>query len=351
MTRRPGPVTNLRGHETVSLFPSLGYLDPSGRHWHVQVHGEVFARGRIGLGKRLLLKMLQRAMKAPDAAFETELFRQRIARFLASDCPGRRIAVRLGDDVHVLARRSRRNGHFFGSLRLPVEDAGPIEPGECGTAGSLTFAVHRPSALGPPPCGRVFLVPPEGVSVISDIDDTLKHSYVACKRTLLANTFLRQFEPIAGMADLFRQWAASGAAFHYVSSSPWQLYSHLATHLAEEGFPDGSYHLRAFRLRDHLIRRILMLRRSGKSAAIRAILQTFPRRRFLLVGDSGEIDPEIYGAMARKFPQQVAGIYIRQLGDRRDTPARYQRALRGVRPGAVRFFREASDLADVRLEG
>ena len=348
MTRRPRPVTNLRGDETVALFPSLAHLDPSGRHWHVQVHGEVFAAGRIGLGKRFLLKMLQRAMKAPDEDFQTELFRQRIARFLASDCPGRRIAVRLGEEVHVLAKRSRRNGHFFGSLQLPVEAAAPLEP-IGGAAGRLTLAVHRPSAVGPVPRGHAFLLPPEGVSVISDIDDTLKHSYVACKRTLLANTFLRQFEPIAGMAEVFREWAGQGAAFHYVSSSPWQLYSHLAAHLAEHGFPDGSYHLRAFRLRDHLIRRILMLRRSGKAAVIRAILQTFPRRRFVLVGDSGEIDPEIYGAMARKFPRQVAGIYIRQLGGPRDAPSRYQRAFHGLRRDGVHLYRDAADLAAVRL--
>ena len=213
----------------------------------------------------------------------------------------------------------------------------------------VTLAVQPPGAAVPAACGHAFLLPPEGVSVISDIDDTLKYSHVACKRTLLTNTFLREFEPIAGMAELFRQWAAGGVAFHYVSSSPWQLYRHLAEHLDQQGFPDGSYHLRAFRLRDHLIRRLLMLRRSGKAAVIRGILQMFPGRAFILVGDSGEADPEIYGLMARKFPGQVAGIYIRQIAGRRDTPARYQRAFRGVPYEAVRLFREPTELADVRL--
>src|SRR6185295_2069331 len=111
--------------------------------------------------------------------------------------------------------------------------------------------------------GQAYLLPPTGESVISDIDDTLKHSQVACKKTLLANTFLRPYETIPGMAGVFRDWWAEGAAFHYVSSSPWQLYEHLAAHLADEGFPTGSFHLRHFRLRDHLLRRILLLRRSG----------------------------------------------------------------------------------------
>ncbi|MEX2174558.1 MAG: App1 family protein [Pirellulaceae bacterium] len=342
---------HLSADETVVLFPGLGHLEPDGSHWHVPIHGEVFANGRqVGLGKRFLLKMLQRAMKVPESAFQTDLFRQRIARFLAADCRGRQITVRLGEGLQVLTKKSRRNGHFFGSLRLPAEVAPGPDPSDCGGAARVMLEIHGRGEEVPAIRGKAYLLPATGLSVISDIDDTLKHSYVACKRTLLANTFLRRYEAIAGMSDLFRQWAAKGAAFHYVSSSPWQLYGHLADHLAQEGFPDGSFHLRAFRLRDHLMRRLLMLRRSGKAAVIRGILQTFPQRRFVLVGDSGEIDPEIYGVLARRFPQQVAGIYIRQIEGPGDTPARYQHALRGVPYEVVRLFHTAEELQDVRLE-
>src|SRR5439155_2309238 len=132
-----------------------------------------------------------------------------------------------------------------------------------------------------------------------------------------------------------------GAAFHYVSSSPWQLYEHLVAHLAEEGFPTGSFHLRSFRLRDHLLRRILMLRRSGKAGVIRSLLKMFPQRQFLLVGDSGERDPEIYGAMARRYPRQVAGILIRQLSGERGVRRRYARAFRRVDPKRLTLFEDA----------
>ena len=347
MTRRPPPLSSFTGEETVALFPSLGHLSPSGQTWQIPVHGEIYSHGRVGLGKRFLLKMLQRAMKAPDAAIQSELFKARISRFLASDCKGRVLSVRCGDELSVTTKRSKSNGHFFATLHVPVA---AIEHPPASSAGArpVELSVHGPDDE-PIASGQSYLLPPRGVSVISDIDDTLKHSHVACKQSLLANTFLREFEPIAGMSDVFRRWAASGAAVHYVSSSPWQLYGHLAEHLSEQGFPDGSYHLRSFRLRDHLIRRILMFRRSGKAAVIRGILQTFPLRRFVLVGDSGEIDPEIYGAMARKFPQQVIGILIRQVGGPRDNPLRYQRALRGVRPSAMRLFRDAAELGGVNV--
>ena len=350
MTRRSVPVNNLAGDETIALFPSLGHLSDEGQTWQIPVHGEVYSQGHVGLGKRFLLKLLQRAMKAPDSAIQSDLFRARISRFLANDCKGRVVSVRCGEEPPIATKKSRSNGHFFGTMRVPVEAIAPLPYDSAGQPMRIGLKVVRPDCGECLATGQAHLLSSRGLSIISDIDDTLKHSHVGSQQSLLANTFLREFEPIAGMSELFRGWAASGVAFHYVSSSPWQLYRHLAAHLAEQGFPDGSYHLRAFRLRDHLIRRILMFRRSGKAAVIRGLLQTFPQRQFILVGDSGEIDPEIYGAMARKFPQQVAGIYIRQINGPRNTPLRYQRAFRGVRYEVVRLFREADELTDVRME-
>jgi phosphatidate phosphatase APP1 len=43
-------------------------------------------------------------------------------------------------------------------------------------------------------------------------------------------------------------------------------------------------------------------------------MELFPRRRFVLVGDSSERDGELYAGVARKYPGQVAGIHIREAG-------------------------------------
>lgn len=350
MKRRLGPPTDLEPDDRVVLFPSLGHLSPEGREWIVAVHGDVFAAGKVSLGKRVLLKVLRRALRASEAALATPLFQQRASRFLALDRAGRRLAVRVGEEIHLLPKRTRGNGHFHAAVRVPAGQSGNAEISH-GAAAALPVEVYGLGVqdAAPVAAGKAWLVPPRGLSVISDIDDTLKHSLVACKRTLLANTFLRPFETIPGMAEVFRRWASAGTAFHYVSSSPWQLYEHLAEHLAMEGFPGGSFHLRPFRLRDQLLRPVLLLRRSGKARVIRSILATFPQRRFVLVGDSGEYDPEIYGFMGRKYPDQVAGICIRQLGGECDSPERFAKALRGVRPEIVRLYRQADELADVPL--
>ncbi len=338
------PMTNLRGHETVVLFPSLGHLEPDGVTWRLHVQGDVFSSGSIGLTKRIMLRLLQRAMRAPKEALDSDIFRGRIERFLAADERGKRIAVRLGDSTFVLSRKSAGNGHFSGVIRLRAEDLEGLRESGRLEHDQLILDVCHPDEDSH--CqGTIHLIPPEGVSIVSDIDDTLKHTDVASRHTLLANTFLHEFQPIPGMAEQFQRWAEGGAAFHYVSSSPWQLYRHLASHLTDEGFPDGTYHLRAFRLRDHLLRRLLLLRRSGKGAVIKSILRAFPQRQFVLVGDSGEADPEIYATLARRFPRQVSRILIRQLDTPPSNPLRFDKAFRGLRPDVAAIFHDASELS------
>lgn len=344
MTRRSKPETNLGNEDRVILFPSLGHLSPDGQHWVVNIHGDVSAAGKITLSKRMLLKLLQRSMRATREDFATDIFRSRIERFLALDRPGKRIAVRIGEQEFLLPKRSRKNGHFQSPLRIPVRNVHQEIDLDGAAVGRLPMDV-RGAATACAATGCAYLLPRTGLSIISDIDDTIKNSHVACKKSLLTNTFLRPFVPVRGMASIYRQWQNLGAAFHYVSSSPWQLYEHLAAHLADEGFPDGSFHLRSFRLRDHLLRRLLMVRRTGKAGILRTLFKTFPQRRFILVGDSGEHDPELYGAIARRYPQQVAGIFIRQLDQPAQRFDRYHRAFRRVAPTQVTIFRDAEELA------
>jgi phosphatidate phosphatase APP1 len=346
MTSRPRPITNLATEDQVQLFPSLAVPAPDRRNWLVHVHGDVFASTGLSFSKRMLLKLLQRTMRATNEQFSTPLFQERIRRFVATDRPGCRITLRIGDQLHKLPQKTRRNGHFQATIRIP--DSAARDWAESVPVGGDKYLPME--VLDSGTTGRAYMVEPTGLSIVSDIDDTLKHSHVACKRTLLTNTFLRPYETIPGMAPLFRQWWAEGAAFHYVSSSPWQLYDHLTGHLAEEGFPPGSFHLKTFRLRDHLLRRLLMLRRSGKLSIIRGLINMFPSRQFLLIGDSGEHDPEIYGALARRFPQQVVGIFIRQLEGQSNLRNRYTRAFRRVDLRRVQLFSDARELASINFQ-
>src|SRR5690625_5563263 len=72
--------------------------------------------------------------------------------------------------------------------------------------------------------GWIRLLKPEGVSVISDIDDTIKITDIPAGRSVvLENTFFKPFQAVPGMAERYQEDGAE-VAFHYVSGSPWQLY-------------------------------------------------------------------------------------------------------------------------------
>ena len=128
--------------------------------------------------------------------------------------------------------------------------------------------------------GHVLLVPASGLSVISDIDDTVKITEVRDQQQVLLNTFVRVFKAVPGMAERYQNLARDPQTrFHYLSSSPIQLLPALADFLREAGFPIGQ-HAPA---REH----DLAHRDSGKGesrahklAAITRLLEDFPLRRF-----------------------------------------------------------------------
>lgn len=315
------PPTNNRQQrdERVTLFPSLAYYDERRGGWRAIIQGRVYDLSRIPISTRILLKGLKRALKASEDELKSDIFRERIQGFTAKPIRGRRIQIEFGGMQFPLRRKSKTNGAFFGIIKLPIGMVpAPVGSG-CDFAESMQIRLHvdpSPSQTTPSmrePEATIHLIAPRGVSVVSDIDDTIKATDVSSRHSMLTNTFLRPFTAVEGMADLYRQWQNVGAAFHYVSSSPWQLFHPLVELCQLSRFPEGSMHLRYFRIRDEMFRRWRPSRRRGKAAIIAGLIKRFPQRRFVLVGDSGERDPEIYRFLAKKFPGQVRAILIRQL--------------------------------------
>ena len=180
---------------------------------------------------------------------------------------------------------------------------------------------------------RVRLIEPEGRSVVSDIDDTIKVSEIpAGALVVLRNTFLREYVLTDGM--LARYKGFGDLSFHYVSGSPWQLFEALHTFLIEEaGFPEGTFHMKNLRknLLDlpafaHDLRNVIAGKaytKEQKIEQISALMNTLPKRTFILVGDSGEFDPEVFTHLKGAYPAQVEKIIIRDVvGARTKTPER-----------------------------
>jgi phosphatidate phosphatase APP1 len=129
------------------------------------------------------------------------------------------------------------------------------------------------------------------LTTTKDIDDTIKVTDILDgKDAILQNTFFRTAREVSHMPEVYRSWATEGAHLHYVSNSPWQVYPALSEFFKEKQFPRGSVHLRTVSTSD-----IIIGGRVGKHKldTIERILTDFPQRKFILVGDSGEMDPEM----------------------------------------------------------
>ncbi len=339
------PPSSIAADEQIVFYPVYAYRTEGDSAWSVPLHGSVFEPERNSAQRFVVLELLRSTIGLSRQDSASEIFKSRASPFLVDNQRGKSVAVRLGGKVFS-AGASGANGHFSSTIRIEAREVDRLRQTEADKAGWLGFqTVARPGDARTF-TGRLQLVDARGRSVISDIDDTIKITQVRDRQAMLANTFLRRFEPVPGMAILYRRWADQGVAFHYVSASPWQLYQPLAEFCAVEGFPAGSFHLKLFRLKDSSAWAFLGPQDRYKSGVIQRILADFPGRRFILVGDSGEQDPEIYGAIARKHPDQIERILIRNVGGPNAEPARFQKAFGGVPPDRWQVFERPDQCRD-----
>lgn len=175
-------------------------------------------------------------------------------------------------------------------------------------------------------CGAAVLTPPPTArfGVISDIDDTVLVSHAASPfrmalTALLHNAHTRSpFPDVAGFYQALQAGVRGDEQnpIFYVSSSPWNFYDLLVEFMQVNGIPAGPLLLRDYgrqNLRD-------IGHRSHKRQTIDALLATYPALPFVLLGDSGQEDPEIYAGVVQDYPGRIRGIHIRDV-----TPASARR--------------------------
>ena len=302
----------MRSDKRVFFFPSLG--TPVDDGWEIEVHAWCY---RLR-SRRVVIPVVRKALgfeRMRLSAIEKETFAQRARWMFADNARGFVITV-AADGQSVVLGKTRPNGRLRTIITAKTSASTP--------ALDVHYLAH------------------EGLSVISDIDDTIRVSDVHERAALLRGTFVEPYRSVQGMADLYRAWSRSGAQFHYVSAMPWQLYPPIAEFMEEHGFPRGTFHLRDFRWRDRSFFNLFASPDRFKRRNIEPLLQRLPRRRFVLVGDSGQRDPEIFGELARRYPRQVKRIFIRDMG--RSTSARYREAFAGVDRKSWRVFSDPASL-------
>jgi len=171
-------------------------------------------------------------------------------------------------------------------------------------------------------CEEAYFVANESVSgVISDIDDTLliSHSTKWMKKMaliLFRNAYSRK--PIPMVKHWNERLKLLNGEFHpdgffYVSNSEWNLYDFLVDFFEINGLPRGVFLLQNLKegLRDLVSRG--RVNSNHKIETIRELLSFYPKKTFILVGDNGQKDMEIYAEVCRDFPGRINSVMIRKL--------------------------------------
>ncbi len=330
--------SDIKDDEFVQFFNTTAWFDESTDEWHVPVHGWIY-EPQDSTVRRALFEKILKEKYALEIDEETDAnFSRRLNLVIADNERGKSIVVDIAGRREVLPA-SAPNGHFDEILVIPERVVA-----EHAKGGALTYAAVTRPAYDRSFTGTVRLVEPRGLSIISDIDDTVKVSMVTDRKALLEYAFLRDFEAAPGMAGLYEDWVGDDVSLHFVSSSPWQLYAPLTEFLTDHGFPWANLNLKLVRFRDETLFDLFKKGTETKPAIIRRILDRYPQRRFVLVGDSGEQDPEVYAGLMREYPQQVLKSYIRNVTGEKPGNDRFSSVFGGIPADRWTLFDEPASL-------
>ncbi|QBM87122.1 Phosphatidate phosphatase APP1 [Metschnikowia aff. pulcherrima] len=247
---------------------------------------------------------------ASELASVDQLIKERLSSFIARSIPKAHLQVVIGasdpSKACSLCEKSLFtdiNGHFECDIFTHYEPS--VIQVTCKNDETITT------------CQEVHIMPVAGFGVISDIDDTVKLTgVIGDKRELLNKILVGNIQTwnipqvVAWYQDIF---STLDATFHYVSNSPWQLFSLISQYFESVKLPRGSVHLKQYS--GNIITSLMEPSSSRKSIALRKILKDFPNKKFICIGDSGEQDMEAYTDLAKNYPDRIVAIFIRAVPD------------------------------------
>lgn len=272
----------------VTIMPYIAY----GNIHHVRLRGRVLENDTV------------RAARDGDNALHN--LWNIIRRFNSDELPHVQLTVRFQEQEKIIT--TDEEGFFY--VEFDVEHA---LDGIHHTAYFHYKDERRESSTE----GAILIAPDNAqFVVVSDMDDTVIRSNVTNLIKLLANTLFKNARtrlPFAGVAEFYRALQTGTQntfnPIYYVSNSPYNLYDLLQDFFRIRGIPIGPIFLRDF----GLTKRYIGVAKNHKTLQIARLMELHPDLPFILIGDSGEHDPDIYAEIVRQYPGRIRAIYIRDV--------------------------------------
>jgi len=316
----------LEDKESVTFYPTYGFQQ--GDHWKIPMRTWVHEPRKLVEG---LFAYFAPSLGA-ISPIEEENFKLRMASLVADSESREEVLFRFDNDPTAKdwqlvdeeghPQKTNLNGIAEGFITLSDAYVQKLLKAQKADDGWLSFRATSKDHSG---VGRLQLIEEEGLSVVSDVDDTIKITELPAGASIvIKNTFFRNFAAAPTMAK--RLHAFENTAFHYVSGSPWQLFEPIWAFILNKGFPAGSISMKSVPknlLSPKTWQDLYKVVRGGatvgqKIAQISRLFQHFPKRKFILIGDSGEHDPEIYRQLSTDYSHQIKEIIIRDVVNARE---------------------------------
>ncbi|KEO73833.1 App1 family protein [Anditalea andensis] len=151
--------------------------------------------------------------------------------------------------------------------------------------------------------------------VISDIDDTIlisKATQVGEKLWLSVSKNAYTRRPFPGISKFYKKLSNNGEnPIFYVSSSDWNLNEMIKDFLNYRDIPKGPLLLQDLHVNLKNIWKSGGGSHAHKGEKIDFLFDLYPNMQFILIGDSGQHDPELYAEAIKKHPGRVKAVYIR----------------------------------------
>ncbi|MBW3604566.1 MAG: DUF2183 domain-containing protein [Actinobacteria bacterium] len=232
-------------------------------------------------------------------------------RFVSTEIPGAIVRATIDGQTHEVTTGVE------GYARFEVANTEPERTGwrtaELELVGPLGEGQDRCTATG-----EILVPDPHAqIGIISDVDDTIMHTGLTETAGMLRTTFLHNATtrvPYPGVAAFYRALCAGGDVsrpIFFVSGSPWNLYDLIVRFIDRHDIPAGPLFLKDWGIDEHKF--IKEDTHAYKLDRITRLLETYPELDVVLIGDSGQKDPEIYTDVITRFPDRIAAVYIRDV--------------------------------------
>jgi phosphatidate phosphatase APP1 len=166
--------------------------------------------------------------------------------------------------------------------------------------------------------------------VVSDIDDTLVHSFIYKTirkfRTLMFTTMEKR-KAVVNMQELMNYFTSAGAEPVYLSNSEQNLHPIIYRFLQHNKFPRGPLFLKQMRSLWDVIWNIKFpIKNIHKTTTLEDLVKHFPEKKFVFMGDNTQHDLSIYLSIAEKYPKNIRYIIIRKVVEKHDDISMIERA-------------------------